>query len=339
MSAKRSQPSKNTAASSKAAKVATPPARRRRASKRPRVLITGISGGMGRLLAKRLHRVAEVHGVDLRPFVGKPKDVVMHHVDLRKKRCEDLFRLNHYQAVFHLGILHDPRRSAEEHHSVNLTGTMKILEYCQRYGVNKVILLSSATIYGPRPTNPIFLTEDSPLLAGERFPQIRDQIELDMLAQSFFWKHHEIETVILRPVHVVGPNITNAMTTYLRLKRVPRLFGFDPLVQIIHEQDVIEALALSMRSGVRGIFNITGPTAVPISTLIETLGKSTIPVPHPFARFIADHLWRLKLSELPAPQIDYARFICTVDGSRAERILNFKSRYGIRQTLADLAES
>jgi len=308
------------------------------AVERPRVLVTGISGRMGRLLTQRLHRIAEVHGVDRRPFIGCPKDVVMHHLDIRKKRCEDLFRHNRYDAVYHLAVLHDPRRSSEEHHSFNVRGTMKILEYVQRYSVPKVVLLSSAAIYGPHPNNPQFLTEDSPLLAGQRFPQIRDLIELDMLAQSFFWKHAEIETVILRPVHIVGPNMRNAFTNYLRMRRPYKLMGFDPLIQIIHEADAVEALILAMRPGVRGIFNVAGGTAAPLSVIFKELGRKPFSLPHPLAKFIIAKLFEFNLSDFPAPEIDYTRFICIVDGSRAESLLGYHPKYSLRETLASLKE-
>jgi len=307
-------------------------------STKPKVLITGISGRLGRLLAKSLHRIAEVHGVDRRPFVGCPKDIVVHNLDIRKKRCENLFRNGNYQAVYHLGIMHNPRQSVDDHHSFNVTGTMKILDYCHKYNVPKVVLLSSATIYGPHPTNHVYLTEDSPLLAGQGFPQIRDLIELDMLGQSFFWKNSEIETVILRPVQIVGPNIQNAFTNYLRLKTIPRLLGFDPMTQTIHQNDMVKALVLAMKPGVKGIFNITGNSAAPLSEIIKLLGKRSFPVPHPLAKFAMNRLWQLKLSDFPAPEVDYARFICTVDGTRARKIMGFEPEYSMKETILSLLE-
>jgi len=56
------------------------------------VLVTGISGNLGRALAKLLHTEAHVVGVDRRPFEGKPKDIDHHQVDLRKARVEEAFR-------------------------------------------------------------------------------------------------------------------------------------------------------------------------------------------------------------------------------------------------------
>ena len=55
------------------------------------VLITGISGNLGRVIAKILHRGEKVIGLDRRPFPGAPKDLEVHHLDVRKRKVEDLF--------------------------------------------------------------------------------------------------------------------------------------------------------------------------------------------------------------------------------------------------------
>ncbi|MBW2463668.1 MAG: NAD-dependent epimerase/dehydratase family protein, partial [Deltaproteobacteria bacterium] len=70
------------------------------------VLITGICGRLGRLLTRRLHRVTDVIGVDRRPFPSRPKDVVHHELDLRRKKTRDIFRQGRIRAVVHLGVLH-----------------------------------------------------------------------------------------------------------------------------------------------------------------------------------------------------------------------------------------
>mgnify|MGYP000748510736 CR=1 FL=1 len=69
-----------------------------------------------------------------------------------------------------------------------------------------------------------------------------------MYAQSFMWRHPDIETVILRPVHIVGPNIRNAPSNYLRIPRPWTLAGFDPMIQLLHEEDLCRAIALALRT-------------------------------------------------------------------------------------------
>ena len=190
------------------------------------VVVTGISGNLGRVVAKLLHREAHVIGIDRRPFVGRPKDVDHVQVDLRKKKADEVFRKNKIDAVIHMGIMHDPRMSQEDHHSFNVLGTMRVLECAAKYGVKKVVMLSSANVYGPSPENSNFLTEETPLMAASRFPTVRDLIEVDMLAHGFFWRHPAVETVVLRPVHIVGPTIKNAPSNYLRNRRPWKLMPY-----------------------------------------------------------------------------------------------------------------
>src|ERR1700690_3375585 len=102
-----------------------------------KIVITGIAGRLGRALARRLHRDGryQVVGIDRRPFLGKPKDVEHVKVDLRTKKARDVFRAGTIDALVHMGVMHDPRASEEDHHSWNIGGTMRMLEYCQKYEV------------------------------------------------------------------------------------------------------------------------------------------------------------------------------------------------------------
>src|SRR3954466_5257181 len=300
---------------------------------RDAVLVTGISGNLGRVLARVLHKTDRVIGVDRRPFPGAPKDLEVHNLDIRKRKLEDLFRRGDIQAMIHMAIIHDPRLPQHEHHSFNVLGTQALLEYAGRYGVRKVVVLSSAAVYGPQPGNDNFLGEDSPLLGSQRFPEIRDLVEVDMYAQQYMWRHPEVETAILRPVHVVGPTVRNAPASYLRLPRPWTLAGFDPMVQLIHQEDVARAVALALKSGVRGVYNLVGPGELPLSAALRELGRTPVPVPHLIARPLLDKLFQYRLAGFPSAELDHLQFLCTVDGSRAERELGFRPAYTLRQTI------
>jgi UDP-glucose 4-epimerase len=303
-------------------------------SKRPAVVVTGISGNLGRTLAKLLHKHERIIGIDRRPFVGRPKDIEMHQLDLRKKKAEDVFRKNDIRAVIHMGIMHDPRMSEEEHHSFNVVGTTRLLEYCARYNVSRLVVLSSANVYGPSPDNSNFLTEDAPLMAASRFSGVRDLIEVDMLAHGFFWKHPSVQTVILRPVHIVGPTIKNAPSNYLRLRRPWVLAGFDPMVQLIHMEDVARAMVeAALRPEPKGVYNVVGPGEVPLSSIHRELGHTPIPVPHPVARPLLGLLFKYRLANFPPPELDHIQFLCNVDGGRWLQDVDWKPRHSMRDTI------
>jgi UDP-glucose 4-epimerase len=297
------------------------------------VVVTGISGRLGRSLARVLHRGAHVIGLDRRPFPDRPADVEHHELDLRSNRVREVFRQPGIRALIHLGVFHDPRSGPEENHAKNLVTILRLLEYAEEVKLAKLVLLSSANVYGPRPENPQLLNEDAPLLAAGRFSEIRDLVELDMTAQSLFWRCPQTETVILRPSHILG-TVRNAPSNYLRLSRVPTLLGFDPMVQVVHQDDVLGAICLALKPGIRGIFNIGGPLPVPLSRALSLLGRAQVPLPHAAARFAVDRMFRWRFTSFPAPELDFIRYVCMVDDSRARTLLGYAPRHDLMATLS-----
>lgn len=301
---------------------------------RPRgtVLVTGACGRLGKHVVRVLHRERPVIAVDRRPFPDRPKDVRHEPIDIRRKKLRDVFRSEPIEAVVHLGIMHDPRISQAEHHSWNVAGFQKLLEYVAHFDVPKLVVLSSANTYGPQPDNAQFLTEEAPLLGGARFGEIRDLIEVDMLAQGFFWKHPGTETVVLRPVHILG-SVHNAASNFLRLPTIPTLLGFDPMIQVIHQSDVVRAIGYALAPGKRGIYNIAGPDPLPLSHAIKILGRPSVPVPYSLGKVALRRLWSLRLTTFPAPELDHIRYVCMVDDARARGELGYAPEVPIVETL------
>ena len=295
------------------------------------VIVTGACGRLGRALVRVLHREMSVIALDRREALRFPEDVEHQRLDLRSKRVREVFRRD-VRALVHLGVMHDPNRNAEEHHTFNMLSAQQLFECAEQFRVPKVVVLSSANVYGPRPDNPQLLNDDAPLLAGGRFTDIRDLVELDMSAQSFMWRNPDTETVILRPSHILG-TVHNAPSNYLRMKRVPTLLGFDPMVQVVHQRDVVRALRLALKFGARGVFNVAGPPPVSLSRALELLGRTPMPIPHGAARFVVDRLFKWRVSSFPAPELDFIRYVCMVDDSRARRVLNYAPEYDLAETL------
>ena len=125
-----------------------------------KVLITGIAGGQGRLLARRLLENYEVCGADWVPWEGHPRGVTTHQVDLRKKKFEDVIRTELPTAVVHLGFIRHFRGDPRQRHDVNVRGTKQLLDHCAHYGVQKLIVFSSGTVYGALHDNPFYMDED-----------------------------------------------------------------------------------------------------------------------------------------------------------------------------------
>jgi UDP-glucose 4-epimerase len=257
-------------------------------------------------------------------------------MDIRSSRAREIFR-HGVSAVVHLGVMHDPHESSVEHHDFNVVGLQKVLEYVELYKIPKLVLLSSANVYGPRPDNPQLIREDAPLLGAGPFSDIRDLVELDMLVNAFFWRAPSTETVILRPAHILG-TVKNAPSNYLRLDVVPTLLGFDPMMQVVHQRDVVSAIDRSLAPGVRGIFNVSGPEPLHLSKAISVLGRRMVAVPHPLAKAAVKNLFRFRLTKFPAPELDFIRYVCMVDDSKARAELGYEPAHGLEATLRAVDE-
>jgi UDP-glucose 4-epimerase len=296
-----------------------------------KVLISGIAGGQGRLLARRLRERFEVCGVDRVPWPGHPRDVQVHRVDLRKKKFEDLFRTELPSAVVHMGFVRDFRAGDRLRHDVNVRGTKQLLDHCVTYGVQALVVLSSSYVYGASPENPCAIDEDAALLASRSYPEIRDLVEVDSLASAFLWKYPHLRTCVLRPVNVLGATVHSLMGAYLRLRPVPTLMGFDPMLQFLHEEDLAEAIALALERGLQGVFNVTGPGEVPLHTAIRALGARALPLPELLARPVIARLFRWGLVPFPPGALDYLKYPVTVSGERFVEATGFRPLFGLEE--------
>jgi UDP-glucose 4-epimerase len=274
-----------------------------------------------------------VIALDHRESRGFPDDVEFHAVDLTSKRVRDLLKRTGIAGVVHLGVLHNPRAQHDRHEAWNMLSLRRLFDCVEQFEIPKLVLLSSANVYGPRPDNAQLLSEEAPLLAAGRFSEIRDLVELDLAAQGFFWRNPQTETVILRPSHILG-TVRNAPSNYLRLKRVPTLLGFDPMMQVVHQDDLVTAIDLALAPGIRGMFNLAGPQPVSLSQALSVLGRQAVPLPHSLARAALERLFRWRVTSFPAAELDFIRYVCMVDDSRARHTLGYAPAHDLRATLS-----
>ena len=111
------------------------------------------------------------------------------------------------------------------------------------------------------------------------------------------------------------------------------VMGFDPMLQVIHERDVIEAIVLSLRPGVRGVYNLRGPGELPLSRMWRLMGKRPRVVPGPLIKTVLSRLWSYRAVSFPTPELDHLRYVCLVDDRRARQDLGFAPRHGMDATL------
>jgi UDP-glucose 4-epimerase len=302
-----------------------------------KVLITGIAGGQGRLVARKLlarRGHYRVHGVDRVPWKGRPARVALSVADVRKKKFEDVIRRERPDAIVHLAAIRHFSTHPAVRHEVNVNGTKRLIEFAVGHGVKNIVVCSSSYVYGALPENPYYMDESFPLSVSRTYPEVRDLAEMDMLAGTYLWQFPETAIAVLRPVNVLGYHVHSAIGRYLRSDYVPTLLGFDPMLQFIHEDDLAEAIVLAIERNARGVFNVVGPGAVPLHVAIREIGGSALPLPEMLLRAAIRQLFRWGLYPFPTGAMDFVKYQCTLDGGRFREATGFEPRFSLAETFA-----
>jgi len=302
-----------------------------------KVLVTGIAGNLGRLLAVRLLQAGhEVLGIDRRPWPNCPAEIRVFQADVRKRPAEDVFRTQEPKGVVHLATVTHVTHQSQDRYRINLGGTQAIFEHCHAYGVEQAVFVGRHTYYGATPDAPLYHTEAEPPMAVHTFPELADLIAADLYAGSALWRYPELRTAVLRLCYTLGPLRQGTLAAFLKGPRVPTVLGFDPLFQFIHEQDAANAIALALEARLRGVFNVSGPAPVPLSVTIRETGRTELPLPEPLFRLA---LGRFGLPELSRGAIEHVKYPVVVDSAAFREATGFSHAHSDEATLRAFANA
>ncbi len=239
--------------------------------------------------------------------------------------------------VFHLAAISSVERSVlepEHVHSVNVSGTLSVLEASRRAGVKRLVFVSSASAYGDCDRLP--LLEDCCLqpLSPYGASKVAGEVYVGVFHRLGF-----LETVILRPFNIFGPRqdpaspYSGVISIFARNAisgEKPQLFGDGKQTRdFLYVGDLCHALLLAMETeGARGqVINIASGR----ETTIQEVGET---------------IFRLRGSRfepqfMPPRAGDIRRSLASIE--RAKEVLGWEPRIsledGLRRTLDWLERS
>jgi UDP-glucose 4-epimerase len=302
-----------------------------------KVLITGISGNIGKLVATRLAAAGhDVVGIDRRAWYHPPDGVKVFQADIRKRPAEDVFRTQRPEAMIHLATVTHLTHRSKERYRINLGGTQSVFNHCDTYGVKQAIFVGRHTYYGAAPDSPLYHTEHEPPMAVHTFPELADLVASDLYASTALWRFPEVRTAVLRCCYTLGPLKQGTLAAFLRGPRVPTVLGYDPLFQFMHEEDTADAIVLALEKGLRGVYNVSGPPPVPLSIVIRETGRSNIPIPETIFRFA---LGRFGLPPLPRGALEHVKYPVVIDSSPYRDATGFEPRHDEDATMQSFASA
>jgi UDP-glucose 4-epimerase len=215
-------------------------------------------------------------GPEKRPGRSKAKHLT---IALDDDKLVDLFRREKPDAILHLDIVPVERPCEQTFHH-NVLGSMNLMAAAAETGVRRFILRSSTWVHGARYNNPCYIPESRRLSVGGPSPYVRHLAEIERYAQTFLKHFSSTGLTTLRFAPLVATDGDSPFMRYLRMKPVPHLWGFDPLLQILHEEDAAAAIRRALESDVTGPVNIAPDGVLPLLKILRKLGRERVSIPH-----------------------------------------------------------
>ncbi|MFJ2575652.1 NAD-dependent epimerase/dehydratase family protein [Kitasatospora aureofaciens] len=298
------------------------------------VAVTGAAGVLGERVAARLvasPHVKKVLAVDDRR--GDVPGVQWRVLDVRDPAVAE--RLAGVDVVVHLamdfGMESDPRaRSA-----YNVRGAQTVLTAAAAAGVHRVVLCTSAMVYGALADNEVPLAEDSELRATEEASLVGDLLEIERLARRAPRAHPGLQVTVLRPAVVVGPSVDTVLTRHFEAPRLLVVAGSRPCWQFCHVDDLSTALEYAALGLVEGEVTVGCDGWLEQEDVERLSGIRRMELPASLALGTAARLHRLGLTPAPAGDLAYTMYPWVVSGSRLHEA-GWRPAWTNEQVLAEL---
>ena len=266
--------------------------------------VTGAASGVGLAAARALSEhpsVGRVIGIDERR--GDVPGVTWRVVDVRDPALAG--RLGSVDTIVHLAIDIGVEHSEHGPSARNVRGTQTVLTAAAAAGVRRVVLCTSAMVYGALPDNPVPLDEDAPLRAVPDGGLVSDLLEMEALARRAPRTHPGLEVTVLRPATVVGPGIDSLLTRHFESPRLLVVRGSAPRWQFCHVDDLVAAIALAALGQVTGVVTVGCEGAMQQEEVELVTGLRRIELPSSLAFGTAERLHRIGVIPAPASDLQY----------------------------------
>jgi UDP-glucose 4-epimerase len=314
------------------------------------VLVTGAARHLGGRFVRRVQRDPEVDRVVAVDAVAPAHDLGGAEfvlADIRQPAIAKVLAEHDVDTVVHMDVTGTAlgaggRTSIKE---TNVIGTMQLLGACQKSPrIARLVIKSSTSVYGSAPRDPAVFTETTPPKSLPSGGFAKDAVEVEGYVRGFARRRPDVAVCVLRFANILGPRVDSPLSEYLSLPVMPTVFGYDPRLQFVHEDDVIDVLDLASREPRRatlnsGTFNVAGDGVVLLSQCARRLGRPTVPVPLPAVTWVGSALRTVGVTDFSPEQIrllTHGRVVSTV---QMRETLGFEPRFTTAETFADFARS
>lgn len=252
-----------------------------------KTLITGGAGFLGAHLANHLRGMGWLVRVLDDLSSGSP-DHLNEQIFLQRGDVNDIPQLwallQGIDVVFHLAARVSVPASAHyprEYNTVNVGGTVSLLEACREVGIPRVVLASSAAVYGAQPGQPV--SEDMPSRPAAPYAVSKVAAEHYLFSLA---RISGFEAVALRIFNAYGPHqpappvnapVVPRFMRDVQQRRSVLIFGDGTQTRdFVYVDDVVTGLAAAAtRTGLQNrVFNIGSGRGTSINELAAAIGEA-----------------------------------------------------------------
>jgi len=250
-----------------------------------RVLVTGGAGFIGKYLVKSLLKKGDSVTI-FDNFSNSTKNSINFLIEMGAKIIEgDITKMQDLQKsiknqdiVIHLAAkisVLESINNPSETFRINVDGTNNVLRACENNHVKKLIISSSAAVYGESSPN-VKLTEKSIMNPISPYGESKMQMEQSV---KEFASNHDIDYVILRFFNIYGigqsSEYAGVITKFIKkiIKKEPlQIFGNGLQTRdFVAIYDVIQSIHNASVYDKSGIFNIASGKIITIKELAEQM--------------------------------------------------------------------
>jgi 1-acyl-sn-glycerol-3-phosphate acyltransferase/nucleoside-diphosphate-sugar epimerase len=231
-------------------------------------------------------------------------------------------------------VIYSPQLQSQHTMTPNLAEAAAVCAACARTGMAKVVMLSSAAIYGATPHHPGLIAE-TPSLARRRVNLIGHAwAELEALAQDHLGQHTGTQLTILRPAAVLAHGDTHYFSRLFRRRFAVILPLHDPSLQLLSPEDLARAVGSAVEHSDSGIFNVAPDEVIPLRVALRMAGVTRVPVLRVLQRVPRHVLSAVGLAS-PIDQLEYLRYSWTISNQKIKQAFKFVPERSSTEALMD----
>lgn len=249
-----------------------------------KILVTGGAGFIGshvvELLLQDEHETIIVDNFSTGKKDVVPSQAKLVEMDINSPKMEKVFALEKPDVVIHLAAqvdvgtsIQNPVYDADQ----NILGTIRLLNYCKKYKVKKIIFSSSCAVYGE--TEDSSISESYPLKPLSFYGLSKYTSEMYI---QLFKDLHEVPFTILRYANIYGPRqssegeggVISIFFGKILVGEAPFIYGNGEQTRdFVYVKDIALATLMAINKGTNEIFNIGGNTKTSINELLANIAS------------------------------------------------------------------